>query len=435
MSTQEFPTPERKLLAAATPVPLAMLRAGMVIRTPALPQPSLINRVIHEPSGAVAKVFVTRPDGAMVLLPSVGEVFAAFADRKLWIDNMAVSGRLSRLCPTVGADPEVFAVDENDEVIPAFMFLPPKQAPVVGQTSTQFYDGFQAEWTTVPYAANKACLSYHADAVRDGMAAVLNAARRLRPKARLSIASSVPIPDQMRKTLDDEHFQLGCSPSENVYDEEPLRVDNPRELPYRSAGWHMHFGFEPRLPDHQAHAAVRMLDRIVGVGMVTFGQAYPYPDRRRLYGRAGEFRHHHTLEYRVPEVLLGAHPSTWNLWWDLARVALWLGVQGLEFLWDAEDDEVRYAINKSDVPLARKILERNERMLRMVVEKVVYNDPDRVQHTLATIYEGIDVAVARPTDIEGNWKLGKPWSIHNNASSEDTTWNGACNIMTRGGKV
>jgi hypothetical protein len=178
-----------------------------------------------------------------------------------------------------------------------------------------------------------------------------------------------------------------------------------------------------------------MLDRIVGVGMVTFGQAYPYPDRRRLYGRAGEFRHHHTLEYRVPEVILGAHPSTWNLWWDLARVALWLGIQGLEFLWDAEDDEVRYAINKSDVPLARKILERNERMLRMVVEKVVYSVPDHVQHTLATIYEGIDVAVARPTDIEGNWKLGKPWSIHNNASSEDTTWNGACNIMTRGGKV
>jgi hypothetical protein len=71
MSTQEFPTPERKLLAAATPVPPAMLRAGMVIRTPALTEPSLINRVMHGLDGAVAKVFVTRPDGAMVLLPSV----------------------------------------------------------------------------------------------------------------------------------------------------------------------------------------------------------------------------------------------------------------------------------------------------------------------------------------------------------------------------
>jgi hypothetical protein len=268
------------------------------------------------------------------------------------------------------------------------------------------------------------------------------AAKARDPKATLSIASVVPIPEAMRTKYDPEHFQLGCSPSLNVYGEEPLHVEDPVNLPFRSAGWHMHFGLKTSMlsytpaPEHLIPPAIRMLDRIVGVAMVSLGQEYRYPERRTLYGRAGEYRYGNTLEYRVPEVLLGAHPATWNLCWELARQALWIGLHGLDFLWDAADDEVRHAINKLDVAVAQKILKRNEPMLRKIITRRWSTDAT-VTHTLATIYEGIGYAVTDPTDLVKNWRLNDTWFNHNHNSSQQHTWGGACQLAMwpRGSKV
>ena len=336
---------------------------------------------------------------------------------------------------TLGADPEVFAVDAAGVVIPAFTWLPPKIAAARFATGTMFYDGFQAEWTVDPATrSNPQCLCYHADHLQTGMKTVRDAVRRLHPDARLSVASVVPILPEMFEKYDPEHFQLGCSPSKNAYGEEPLRAGDAAQLPFRSAGCHMHMGIggtdtdgpDQTIPKEKIHSAVRMMDRVIGVAGVTFGQAYRYPERRTMYGRAGEYRYGITLEYRVPEVLMLAHPATWNLLWDLGRLSMWLGLRGMDFLWDAEDDEVRQAINKSDVTLAGKLLRRNEPLLRRMIETVYpgISEP-QVSFTLATLYDGIGVAVEDPTAMETNWLLDGVWARHNH--SPGTTWMSCCN--------
>jgi len=423
------------------PVPeLAALEPGRHVVVTTSGDRGLVQKLslnnLPEPTVQIVKL-----DGSIQLLtkPSIASVTTR-RGTKIWTkavldsthNNYEILGA-SKTYTSIGSDPEIFALDEHGEVIPAFTFLPRKEAAVDHGTGTHFYDGFQAEWTTKVSTVNPQCLSLHIDRVREGMRQVWLAAKARDPKATLSIASVVPIPEAMRTQYDPEHFQLGCSPSLNVYGEEPLRVEDPVSLPFRSAGWHMHFGLKTSLiayastPDHLIPAAIRMLDRIVGVAMVSLGQEYRYPERRTLYGRAGEYRYGNTLEYRVPEVLLGAHPATWNLCWELARQALWLGLHGLEFLWDAEDDEVRHAINKLDVAVAQKILKRNEPMLRSIITRRWGGDM-AVTHTLATIYEGIGYAVADPTNLVKNWRLDDTWFGHNHNSSERHTWGGVCRI-------
>lgn len=314
---------------------------------------------------------------------------------------------------TVGSDPEIFAVDASGTVIPAFTYLPPK-----GPGVTRFFDGFQAEWTTAPGQ----CIGYQMDHVRTGLLDVRTAARAVDPTAKLSTASVVDIPSGWLDTIPREHFKLGCAPSENVYGEEPLRPDTPELIPYRSAGWHMHFGFKtqvsevgwdekskiPELSKETIHRTVRLLDQILGVAMVPFGTKYYDPRRREMYGRAGEYRYGRTLEYRVPEVLLGAHPVTWNLFWDLGRQTAWLGLKNLAFIWEADDDEVRCAINEGNTKVAIRILQHNEKILRRILNKC-YEEPILTKAALRAIYEGIDSVVARPLDIEGNWWLDRVW--------------------------
>jgi hypothetical protein len=344
------------------------------------------------------------------------------------------------LYTSVGSDPEIFVTDEAGEVIPAFTFLPRKLNAIGHTGGTHFHDGFQAEWTTQVGPSYPECISFLCDKVREGMLRVLKAARAQNPSATLSIASVVPIPEHMQTQYDPGYFQLGCSPSLNVYGEEPLAVEDPIQLPFRCAGWHMHFGLKSYLgssyhqtvPDYVIPGAIRMLDRILGVMMVSLGQEYRYPERRTLYGRAGEYRYGRTLEYRVPEVLLGAHPATWNLCWDIGRRALWLGLRGLEFIWDAEDDEVRHTINKLDVAVAQKILKRNEPVMKKIIASV-YGVYDYIySHTLATIYDGIGHAIANPTDLVGNWRLDDGWAPNNNNVSPQHTWGGACGLAQQG---
>jgi hypothetical protein len=186
-----------------------------------------------------------------------------------------------------------------------------------------------------------------------------------------------------------------------------------------------------------------MLDRVVGLMGVTLGQGMHDPRRRHLYGRAGEYRNKRTIEYRVPEVLIGAHPAIFNLTWDLGRGAFWIGVKGFDFLFDAEDDEVRAAINEYDVPLALKILKRNEGFLKKLLT-YSYGGPEHIhRHTFATIYEGIHHAVAKPTDLIGNWRLDAKWvnetdedpETHRTGHLPGVTWSSTVKILETGNKV
>lgn len=447
--------------APATTTPLPDITPGMVIRrTPDGPREFVVYN--HQYNGSHNQLLTVAEDGKDRSEYQKLDTSYTTVPREDHTWRPVLAGSKAGLLgysghTTVGSDPEIFVLDRNGDVLPAFVFLPPKESRIRvhggnndAHQGDTFYDGFQAEWTTTP--GN--CSGYHMDRVRAGMQRVLLEARKADPAATLTIASTVPIPREMVPNIDPRHFQLGCAPSENVYGDEHLSIPDPMRLPFRSAGWHMHIKVAPydrtgrtnpdinmsSIPRSLIHSAIRMMDRVLGVAMVSFGQHYQYPERRTLYGRAGEYRFGNTLEYRVPEVLLGAHPATWNLLWDLGRNACWLGLKGYSFLWDAEDDEVRHAINKGDVDVAQRILRRNEPMLRKMIAGAYAGYPgymnSRVEHhSLATIYEGIDYAVAEPTNLVKNWKLDGAWKTEYDGHTPDTFWSGTCGIIQSGTRV
>lgn len=396
------------------------LRPGMVIVDKVLeylwPEP----KVVAVDTTTSKNVYIFNPSGGLraVDIPEKVRV----ANRKtVPLKRLSITQEsiVTSITTIAGTDPEVFVVDNNGDVIPSWEFMPKKDHPIVGtHESKAFYDGFQSEFTVTA----SSCHGHLTDYVRSGLQSVLVQARRKNPTARLTIASAVHTPRERLMELAPEHVQLGCSPSLNVYDEPPMDLPDPIEWEYRCAGCHLHYG-SSKFTNKTVPNAIRMLDATAGVANVALGDKYLTPERRRYYGRAGEYRYHENeesitrynrLEWRVPDTILLAHPATWNLMIDLARVAVQMGSSGLLFLWQAEEQEVRDAINYCDVELARKILKRNESLLRVMLSKQYTGFSLAVDYAVQAFMNGIDSVIANPTDVESNWELGDMYPRTNN---------------------
>ena len=306
---------------------------------------------------------------------------------------------------TSGGDPEVFVLDGKGEVMPAFTFLPEKKADTL-----IFWDGHQAEFT-FPHAG---CLQSMMGGVYQGLNGILRLARVVDPKAKLSLQGVVDVREADLRKLPEEQVILGCSPSLNIYpDVQPVDVGDPYTLPIRFAGAHMHFGFYPSsinpctIPD-----LIRALDYILGPIMVALFQGLEDPRRRMYYGRAGEYRTPpHGLEYRVPPSWILIHPAITHLCYEMARQAMGLMVLGYFDQWKAEEGEVRDVINSSDVQGAKKILVRNERIVKGLFNSVFRRYGKLTASTLLanalTLFEdGVKEHIS--LDPEDNWgNLGK----------------------------
>lgn len=351
----------------------------------------------------------------------------------------------------VGADPEVFVVDKSGECIPAWKFLPKKKNAIPHTHGTTFYDGFQAEYTiTSTY-----CHGYMIDFVRSGLRSVLEAARKVDKNAKLTPLPVVTLSPKVRHNTPKEHLALGCSPSKNAYGEDQLAVPSPEDLEWRFAGSHFHFktshkynptskdGYTTETPT-QITNMVKMMDAIAGVANVAIAGNLNQPERRRFYGRAGEYRipDVHRLEWRVPDTLIMSHPGVYMLMRELSRVALRMGIQGLNFLWKTPEDEIRHAINTSDTKLARKILSDNEPILKRVIEKAYcgWNDcgmGEWMESTMKILHGGMESVLEDPMDMERNWFLTNSDIAvgHTGGVYKNVTWSGCCVDIAKGKKV
>lgn len=110
-----------------------------------------------------------------------------------------------------------------------------------------------------------------------------------------------------QKQLDDmspEAKRFGCSPSLNVdRDLNGVISVDPAKYLYRSAGGHIHLGNEQLIKMHNTKyidMAVATLDLVLGNLCVILDRDPMQVERRKVYGRAGEYRKPpHGLEYRV----------------------------------------------------------------------------------------------------------------------------------------
>lgn len=321
-----------------------------------------------------------------------------------------LQGHMRRIVATSGSDPEIFVVDKEGKMIPAFRFLPPKEKPVtIANTGeTVYFDGYQAEFTVKAGS----CHGYMFDSVQRAMARLLTEARKKYPGATLSLKSTFEVPLSELAEEPEEFVQFGCAPSLNAYGMENSNM-NGREVPFRMTGGHIHMGIGGKTPE-QMIPIVKALDAILGVSLVSLFAEYDNPLRRTMYGKVGEYRlPPHGLEYRTPSNAWMMHPAIANLVFDLGRVAAAVGAGNLMGYWKVDEAEVIQAVQNCDVELAREILNRNKEMM-MAVIRAAYPTLLAAAHERAfsTIIEGSGSLVKNPQDIVGNWKLEGGWVTH-----------------------
>lgn len=281
----------------------------------------------------------------------------------------------------VGSDPEMFVVDKAGIVIPAFTFLPDKKnAPsdsFDSVTKQPYYDGFQAEFNILAQQCHVSAVANLAT----GLRALIQKAKTFNPDAKLSHKSVLEVPEAMMQSVSDQHAALGCSPSQNVYpNTDPLYVDDPRALPLRFAGFHIHYGHEyytsvvdKNQRRFRVEMAVRSIDRIAGPIITSMLQGIEDPRRRHFYGRAGEYRMPpHGFEYRVHSSTALCHPLIAYLTLDFSRYALMFAYKNRMDWWETPggDAQVQHILNNYDIAEAQAVLKKNEAVLDAIIDSL-----------------------------------------------------------------
>ncbi len=324
----------------------------------------------------------------------------AQARDKYYLNNLTSSLGYSG---KIGSDPEMFVEDEHGEVVPAFNFLKAKTTI----DEIPYWDGFQAEFSTV---ANT-CLAYHVDSIRNGIYNLYQAALKHNPKAQLSIQTTMSVPNNVLKSAEEKHVQFGCMPSFNAYGMEGIKL-NGRDVPFRSAGGHIHFGIG--IQTHESAAPmVKALDAVLGVACVSLFADYDSPRRRSMYGLAGEYRlPSHGMEYRTLSNAWMCHPMITHAVFDLSRKALMLGRSGLLHFYKGDEAEIIRIINTCDVAAARSMIENNKD-LYLTLFKSCYGNGDMTP-LYRMFLDGVSSVVEKPGDLVSNWDLKGTWKTHSN---------------------
>jgi Phage phiEco32-like COOH.NH2 ligase-type 2 len=338
------------------------------------------------------------------------------AYKKYFFQNLGAAFNTKELY--IGSDPEIFAEDEDGQLIPAFNFLGSKTKPTVANATNgqgpnnMYWDGFQAEFET----AASHCMGWHGDSLQNGLKGLHNALKVYNPKAKLSVKTVFDIPQKVLAEAKAEHVAFGCNKSLNVYGAEGFTAPG-HEVPYRSAGGHIHIGFQgAKFTTKEIEDAVKAMDAVLGVAAVSMFGNYDDKRRRLMYGLAGEYRlPKHGLEYRTLSNAWLFHPVTANIVFDLARSAFKFGQSGLFKYWKATEQETQDCINTCDVKKARAIIKRNEVLFRTILG-IRYggltHDHGKTDFVFKMIMQGAKKFMATPYDIAKNWDLNGTWDTH-----------------------
>lgn len=341
----------------------------------------------------------------------------------------AVQCRGGWYTPTMGTDPEIFLKDKSGKNVPAFNVLKPKQTG-----ARAFWDGFQAEFA-IP-EGGQGCLQSLAYYIQYGL-------DDIRQQAKCSVdfdlTDAIPVDKALLQALPDEHVELGCDPSINAYGTPSGVHSDPRELPWRFAGGHIHFGdtYLRALPEMQkmgtAIKTVMDLDKTLGVWSIAAFQALETTKvRRKYYGLAGEFRlPNHGLEYRTLSNHWLCAPEVYYITFEMARMFYRASLMGLLDFWYGPEDAVQHTINEYDVPMAKALLKKNERLFKLMVSKCSQNFGYYAAKTndaqlcgkqaFRLGMDGVGALIAKPLDVIGNWRLtGWTANVTGNSVSGDT---------------
>ena len=162
-------------------------------------------------------------------------------------------------------------------------------------------------------------------------------------------ASMIVNEDQLQS---DEAKMFGCSVDYNAYTEEPNPKPKGERTNLRSAGFHIHIGYDNCNVDTSL-TLIKYLDMYLGVPSVLKDSD---TKRRSLYGKAGCFRlTPYGLEYRVLSSYFLSNKTTLTWVWNGICKAIEAHNEGYDI---ADPKFVQKAINESDKELAGMLVKK-----------------------------------------------------------------------------
>lgn len=281
----------------------------------------------------------------------------------------------------IGCDPEFF-FSKKGKIIGSEKIIPEKGLQTNSGYSKIIIDGVQAELN--PRASK--CRELLANEIRECFREIdITLTKNKGIKA--NFKQTIIVQAKEMKSLKPESQILGCSPSKNIH-----KTKNKIELSIaaknltRSAGGHIHIGKtdnntqnEKRINEaiKNPKSLVPMLDIIVGNTCVLIDRDPGNIERRKVYGKAGEYRTpSHGLEYRTLSNFWLENYKLMSFVTGLARFAVVIIANSnnhnkLEqrIKKSVRMKDIENAINNNDFNLAHKNFKRIEKIIAAIVPK------------------------------------------------------------------
>lgn len=261
---------------------------------------------------------------------------------------------------TLGSDPELmlFDIEQNKMVSAIKVLRNDKKTPTsLGDGILMYADNVLVE-TAFPPAFTKKDFVETIRKAMQRMQMALGRKFKLHPQAAYTFSED---------ELDDKKaWESGCDPNYDVYE---CKANLPADFTsgLRTGSFHIHVGNQawekdktgPLLTDESKAIAIKLMDIFVGVPSVIFDRDYSAPNRRKLYGKAGEHRPTpYGIEYRVLGNYVIRNPGMIELVVDLVEHAMdhIRNGTGEDLLHAMNSELVQQAINTSSTVAAMEVL-------------------------------------------------------------------------------
>lgn len=253
---------------------------------------------------------------------------------------------------TIGADPELFIINEKTKKVVSSIGIIPG---VKGDAwkSDDMPEGFGIEVDNILGEFNIPPCKTREEFVNniEYMKNYIDRfVKEYNPELGIQCVASREVDDDQLQS--DEAKLFGCSPDYNAYTMKQNKAPNGESTNLRSAGFHIHIGYNNKNIDTSV-LLVRYLDAFVGLPSVIED---PDTKRRSLYGKAGAFRlTPYGVEYRSLSSAAMKDKESLKRVWDRVQDAIdafnWGKIIPLS-------NDVLDAINNSNKVLAQELLNK-----------------------------------------------------------------------------
>lgn len=254
---------------------------------------------------------------------------------------------------TIGSDPELFLFNKKTKkVVSAIDKIPgSKEAPFREGLPEGFglqTDNILAEFNIPPVKKESDfvnCIEFMKNYIRE-------IAKGIDENFDILCQASAKVPT--KELAHPQAKEFGCDPDFCVYTEGPNEVGRAARTTLRSAGFHIHVGYDNHNIDTSL-ALLKYIDAVVGLPSIIYDTDV---ERRKLYGKAGCFRlQPYGFEYRTLSSFWIATESRLKYIWKQVSYAIYLFDMGAPI---PDGDLVRETINNNDVEKAKELIVKYE---------------------------------------------------------------------------